>query len=95
MTLSMQPPVNFSRALDYIKEGHKVTRSGWNGWGKFIFLVDSSTFQASRPPLMGIFPAGTEISYRPHIDMCAADGTIGVWAPSMSDLMAEDWEILS
>jgi hypothetical protein len=86
--------LTFSLALEAVKKGLKVARSGWNGKGMFIFLVTGSTFTVSRPPLLGIYPEGSVINYRPHIDLKCADGTIGTWAPSNSDALAEDWEIV-
>ena len=87
--------MDFSDALDLVKcEGASVARKGWNGKGMFIFLVPGSTFQVNRPPLLGIYPEGTTINYRPHIDMKTADGTIVPWVASQSDLLAEDWEVV-
>lgn len=83
--------MNFSDALVFIKEGHKLSRAGWNGANMFVYLVPGSTFNVSRPPLLGIYKENTLIDYRDHIDMKYADGTCGVWAPSMSDLLANDW----
>lgn len=36
--------LTFSEALNEIKTGHKVARSGWNGKNMFVFLVPGSTF---------------------------------------------------
>jgi hypothetical protein len=83
----------FSYALGLIKEGQRVARRGWNGKDMFIFLVPGSTFQVNRPPLLGIYPEGTEINYQPHIDMKTADGTIVPWLASQTDLLAEDWKL--
>ncbi len=82
---------SFALALDYIKLGRKVARHEWNGNGVFVFLVPGSVFKVNRPPLMGIYPEGTEITYLPHIDMRTADGTIVPWLASQTDLLAEDW----
>lgn len=84
----------FSLALEAVKFGARVARKGWNGKGMFIFLVQGSTFQVSRPPLLGIFPEGTEVNYHAHIDMRTADGTIVPWLASQTDILASDWEIL-
>ncbi len=84
--------MNFSEALVEIKNGALVKRSGWNGKDQYVFLVNGSNFKVNRPPLLGMFDEGTEITYRPHIDMKYQDGSIGVWLASMGDLMAEDWE---
>lgn len=86
--------MNFSQALDLIKAGSRLTRTGWNGKNMFVFMVNGSNFTVSRPPLLGIFVEGTPIDYRPHIDMKYADGTIGVWLASHGDMFAEDWQVV-
>jgi hypothetical protein len=83
--------LTFGDALHMLKLGEKVARSGWNGKGMFVFLVNGSKFNVSRAPLLGIFPEGTEINYRPHIDIKNVDGSISTWVPSIGDVMAEDW----
>lgn len=84
--------MNFGQALELLKEGKKLARAGWNGRGMFVFFVPGSTFQVNRPPLLGIYPEGTTITYRPHIDIKNVDGSISTWVPSIDDVMAEDWE---
>ncbi|MCR9254721.1 MAG: DUF2829 domain-containing protein [Alphaproteobacteria bacterium] len=86
--------MDFSEALSAIKEGKRVCRSGWNGKGMFLFLVPGSNFKVNRPPLLGIYPKGTEINYQPHIDMRTAQGTVVPWLASQSDLLADDWELV-
>lgn len=85
--------MTFGQALDELKAGKRLQREGWNGKGMFIFLVPGSTFSVNRAPLLGIFPEGTEINYRSHIDMKAADGGIFVWNPNQLDMLAEDWQL--
>jgi len=87
--------MNFGLALELLKEGQKVQRKGWNGKGMFVFLVPGSTFKVNRAPLLGIYPEGTEITYCPHIDMKTADGSIVPWLASQTDVLAEDWKLLS
>ena len=84
----------FGMAIEAVKHGKKIARQGWNGKGMFAFMVNGSKFQVSRAPLNEIYPEGTEVEYRPHIDLKAADGTIGVWNPNMMDVLAEDWQIV-
>ena len=83
--------MEFSTALECLKEGRRVTRLNWNGKDMFVFLVQGSTFEVNRAPLTDFYPMGTEITYRPHLDLRATDGTIGVWTPSSTDLLADDW----
>ena len=87
--------MNFSEALDLIKIGERAARAGWNGKNMFVFLVPGSVFEVNRAPLLGIYPLGTEINYQAHIDMKTADGTIVPWLASQSDLLADDWGILT
>lgn len=86
--------MNFSAALDAIKEGKKVSRDGWNGKNMFVFLVPGSRFKVNRPPLLGIYPEGTEIDYHAHVDMRTATGQIVPWLVSQTDLLADDWGVV-
>lgn len=86
--------MDFSKALEHIKAGDKVQRSGWNGEGMFVFLVPGSKFTVNRPPLLGIYPEGTEINYHSHIDIRTADGVIVPWLASQTDVLANDWELV-
>lgn len=84
---------SFSMALMALKAGDRVQRIGWNGKGMFVFLVAGSTFKVNRPPLLGIYPEGTEIRYHGHVDMKTADGMVVPWLCSQTDMLAEDWQI--
>ena len=86
--------MNFSDALTKVKEGNKISREGWNGKGMFLFLVQGSTFKVNRPPLLGIYPEGTEVTYCPHIDMKTADNKVVPWLASQTDILAEDWGVV-
>lgn len=86
--------MNFGNVLEAIKHGNKAAREGWNGKDMFIFLVKGSTFNVNRPPLMGIYPEGTVINYRSHIDMKTVDGSVVPWVASQTDILAEDWVIV-
>lgn len=86
--------MDFGGAVAAIKAGAKVAREGWNGKGMFLFLVPGSTFQVNRAPLMGIYPEGTTINYRPHIDMRTANGEIVPWVASQSDVLENDWVLV-
>jgi len=87
--------MNFGEALSALKGGLLVARSGWNGKGMFLYLVSGSQFTVSRAPLLGIFPEGTTIDYCPHIDMRTADGKCVPWLASQTDILAEDWVVVS
>lgn len=86
--------MNFGQALELLKTGEKVSRSGWNGKQMFLFLVPGSTFVVNRPPLLGIYPEGTLVDYSPHVDMRTADGKIVPWLCSRTDTLADDWGVV-
>lgn len=86
--------MNFSGALNHLKNGEKLCRNGWNGKGMHVYLVNGSTFTVNRKPLIDMYPEGTVVDYRPHLDMRCADGTLAVWTVSQLDVLAEDWEVV-
>ena len=87
----MQKLMDFSQALTLLKLGKCLARTGWNGKGMYVYLVDGSVFEVNREPLLSIMGEGEVVSYRPHIDMKAADGSCVPWIASQSDLIEEDW----
>jgi hypothetical protein len=86
--------MNFSAALEQLKRGYCLAREGWNGKEMFVYLVPGSEFDVNRAPLLGIFPEGTHIQYRAHLDMKAADGSCVPWVASQTDILANDWEVV-
>lgn len=85
--------LTFGEALEALKDGCCVARTGWNGKGMFLFLVKGSTFEVNKAPLLGIYPEGTKVEYHTHIDMKTAQGYVIPWLASQADVLAEDWEI--
>ena len=83
--------MDFQEALNKLNSGIPVRRSSW-AKGCFAYLVPGSTFTVNRKPLLGLFPEGTVIEYRDHLDRMYEDGTFGVYTPTQEDLFALDWE---
>ena len=88
---------NFSYALAFLREGHKMQREGWNGKGMFI------VFQPGYPEGIPINentakaigePAGTIHKFLPYIMMRTAQGEFVPWLASQTDLLAGDWRIV-
>ena len=84
--------LTFSQALEHIKTGIRMQRTGWNGKNMFVFLVNGSEFVVNRPPLLGIYPEGTVIKYNAHIDIKNVDGSISTWIPCIADILSNDWQ---
>lgn len=83
--------MNFIQAFELLKTKQLMTRASWPR-GQFVYIVAGSQFAVSRPPLNEIFPEGTQVKYRHHVDIHYADGTMGVWTVTQDDLFAEDWK---
>lgn len=85
---------NFGKALELLKEGKKVCRSGWNGKGMFLTLQGGSVVTGTmmrNKPAKDFYGDG-EVKICPHIDMKAADGSYVVgWLASQTDMLADDW----
>lgn len=77
--------MHFGEALELIKEGKKVARSGWNGRGMYLFLGTGVAFG---------MPSDVDYDHiRDCIVMRLADGTLMPgWLAAQIDLLAEDWE---
>lgn len=86
--------MDFGNALNWLKEGRRVAREGWNGKGMFLFLVNGSNFIVNREPLLSILGEGAQATYRPHIDMKDAEGKVSPWFASQTDMLAEDWVLV-
>jgi hypothetical protein len=71
--------LNFGQALEALKEGKRVCRSGWNGKGMYLEL--------QRPD------AHSKMGH-PYPYMKGVDDKLFPWNPNALDLMAEDWQIL-
>lgn len=78
--------MDFGKALTGMKEGKLYTRTGWNGKGMWVRLTPKPYLIAEGPGARGIRNS------RMFFELKAADGTIGPWTASATDMTAEDWE---
>jgi hypothetical protein len=91
--------MNFGQAIEILKHGGRVARSGWNGKGMFLFLVNpapnhdpSGVGVALGDEVMDMHP----LPQLPFICMKTAQDTVNVgWLASQTDMLAEDWEQVS
>ena len=83
---------DFSGALYRLKHGLKVTRTGWNGRGQHIFLVQYSTY----PEHVGDQSDDVRMMVvEPFICIRTVQGKAVPWLASQADLLAEDWREVS
>lgn len=84
---------NFSTALNLLKEGHAVQRSGWNGKGMYIYLVPANSYPAQTEIAKQEF--GDMVPYGAYIAMKTAQNNVVPWLASQTDILSDDWDIKS
>ena len=72
--------MSFSQALIALKTHQKVCRTGWNGKGMWLALQIPDAY--SKMTL-------------PYIYMKTADDNLVPWLASQTDILAEDWQIVT
>lgn len=93
---------NFGYAVEALKRGHRVSRTGWNGKGMFLFLLPAQdgipTKVIHDPALRAVIESevgGDTFDALGSIRMFTADMKILTgWLASQTDMLAEDWRIL-
>lgn len=89
---------NFGEAIEALKQGKKVARSGWNGKKMFLWLLASSVVKKEwikDQQLLEVFGEKDELPMLGSIRMKTATGEVLTgWLASQTDMLAEDWEIL-
>lgn len=94
--------LSFGAALALLKDGKRVARVGWNGKAMWIALTPGSEIdpESARVGAARLLASSTAsrapLRILPHIDMKAADGSLVVgWLASQTDMLAEDWMVVS
>ena len=91
--------MNFGQAIEALKEGKKVSRTGWNGKNMYLWLKPATTIKSDwckDPMLKEIVDSnGGETEALGTICMKTADNKILTgWLASQTDILSEDWVIL-
>ena len=84
--------MNFGKALEEVKLGKKLTRTGWNGKGMFIYYVPAQSYPAQTDIARATF--GESVPYRAYLAMKTVQNDVQVWTASQTDILADDWEIV-
>ena len=85
--------LTFGLAVEALKKGQRVSRTGWNGKGMFLYWVSPGDY----PPKMQAardFFGGRDVPYRDYIAMKTVDDQVVPWVASQTDILAEDWMVL-
>lgn len=86
--------VPFGVALAALKDGRRMTRTGWNGKG--LFVVYQKGYPQGIPCNAQTASAwgmkeGEPFRCEPYLQINTVDGSHAMWVPSIRDLLAEDW----
>jgi len=81
--------MNFGEAINVMRNGGRVQRSGWNGKGQYIELAKNISYVNSKGEIINVNhdAIGNQA--------VAFIGTSGVqlgWLASQADMLAEDWQ---
>lgn len=91
--------LKFGQALEALKGGQRVARTGWNGKGMWLSLTPGRTVLASGfwsyQNRVFAEKSGGSVEVLPYITMKTADNKIVPWLASQTDILAEDWEVVS
>ncbi len=86
--------LNFGQALDAIKAGKRIARTGWNGKGMFVYLVPPASYPVQTGAAKAHFGAGAMVPYNAYMAIKNVDGTVSTWVPSVNDCLAADWGVV-
>lgn len=96
--------LNFGQAIEYLKAGLAIRREGWNGKGLFVIKQVPAHIESDIIPKMQSLPqAGKDLilkgkGFIDYTSQCLiyneTTGRADSWVPSISDVFAEDWEIV-
>ena len=96
--------MSFGDAIEVLKQGGTVRRSGWNGKGLMVFKQVPAHIESDIIPKMQSLPQSAKdliLTGKGFIDYTSQcliynenTGRADSWVPSISDVFAEDWEIV-
>lgn len=94
----------FGDAIEVLKQGGTVRRNGWNGKGLMVFKQVPAHIESDIIPKMQSLPQSAKdfiLKGKGFIDYTSQcliynenTGRADSWSPSISDVFAEDWEIV-
>lgn len=97
--------MSFGSAIQALKFGLAIRRTGWNGKGLFVVKQVPDRITGDIIPNMQSLPqsakdiimarAEPHISYTNQMLIVHPDGRADSWVPSSSDVFAEDWELVT
>lgn len=96
--------MSFGDAIEILKQGGAIRRSGWNGKGLMVFKQIPAHIESDIIPKMQSLPQSAKdliLKGKGFIDYTSQcliynenTGRADSWVPSISDIFADDWEIV-
>lgn len=90
--------MDFSAALNLCKLGCKISRVGWNGKDQYVVFQkgypDGIAINGNTAEATGI-PQGTICIFEPYLMLRNVQGHFVPWLATQSDLLNEDWFVLT
>jgi hypothetical protein len=96
--------MSFGDAIEILKQGGAIRRKGWNGKGLMVFKQVPAHIESDVIPKMQSLPQSAKdliLKGKGFIDYTSQcliynenTGRADSWVPSISDVFAEDWEIV-
>ncbi|MBN3848160.1 DUF2829 domain-containing protein [Paraburkholderia sp. Ac-20342] len=84
----------FGLAVEAAKKGQRIARLGWNGKGQFVYYVPANSYPVQTGAAKAHFGDGSMVPYNAYLALKGVDDTVSTWAPSISDCLADDWQII-
>jgi len=90
--------MNFGKAIDGLKAGFKLARTGWNGRDMFVVYQkgypDGIPSNKQTAEAWGI-NEGDLFKCEPYLQIKMVNGSHAMWVPSINDILAEDWYVVN
>lgn len=86
--------MNFSNALDAVKDGERISRDSWNGKSQFVYHVPAGRYPAQTGVAKDYFGEYALVAYPAYLAIKTVQETVVPWLASQTDLLAEDWYIV-
>jgi hypothetical protein len=89
--------MDFSKALQEVKNGAKIAREGWNAGGQFVYHVPAGKYPAVTEVAKQIAKDSDDllVPYTAYLAIKTVQGTVAPWLASQTDLLAEDWKVIN
>lgn len=87
--------MDFGTAIQNLKNGARIARQGWNGKNMYVFLAEGQSIEFTTPADMSEFK-DQEVEVSDLMVLRTAQGTLQPgWLATQSDILAEDWYVVS